>query len=103
MSMGLFTSLITFYILYFVLPSVSLSPQTQLIHLNWILLLQNMLYLSSLSGILYPGAGWMDPEFGEGKPQLYGALVLVMLAWVGWWVERRRVLWAVLFCSGRNK
>jgi hypothetical protein len=91
MSMGLFTGLITFYILYSVLPNTK-SPQTQLLHLNWILLLQNMVYLSSLSGILYPGAGWTDPEFGEEKPQLYGFPVLVALAWGGWYMERRRIL-----------
>jgi hypothetical protein len=91
MSMGLFTGLISFYILYSVLP-VTKSPQSQLLHLNWVLLLQNMVYLSSLSGILYPGAGWTDPEFGEGKPQLHGFPVLVALAWGGWYVERRRIL-----------
>jgi hypothetical protein len=91
MSMGLFTGLITFYILYSVLPSTK-HAQTQLLHLNWLLLLQNLVYLSSLSGILYPGAGWTDPEFGAGKPQLYGFPVLVAVAWCGWYVERRRIL-----------
>jgi hypothetical protein len=53
--------------------------------------LQNLVYLSSLSGILYPGAGWMDPEFGEGRPQLFGFPVFVGLCWVGWWMERNRI------------
>jgi hypothetical protein len=34
----------------------------------------------------------MDPQFGNGSPQLYGFPVIVVLAWVGWAVERRRIL-----------
>lgn len=33
----------------------------------------------------------MDPQFGDGKPQLYSFPPVVMMAWVGWWVERRRI------------
>jgi hypothetical protein len=89
MTLGLFTGVLTYFTLFTILPS---SPPTlQLIHLNWILVLQNLVYLSSLSGILYPGAGWMDPEFGEGRPQLFGFPVLVGLCWVGWWMERKRI------------
>jgi hypothetical protein len=90
MSLGLFTGVITFYVLYIVLPST--KEERKLTRLNWILLLQNLVYGSSLSGILYPGAGWMNPQSVEGKPQLYGFPVLVAFAWGGWWVERRRIL-----------
>lgn len=51
-----------------------------------------MMYASSLTGILYPGAGWMDPQFGDGKPQLYGFPLFILLASVGWAIERSRVL-----------
>lgn len=90
MSLGLFTGLITYYILFSLLPRTT-SPAQQSTHLSWILVLQNLVYLSSLSGILYPGAGWTDPEFGEGKPQMYVFPVLVALTWVGWWMERKRI------------
>lgn len=90
MSIGLFIGLITFYILYALLPSTP-SPRDQKLHLTWILVLQNMVYLSSLTGILYPGAGWMDPQFGDGKPQAYGFPVLVSLVWVGWYLETSRL------------
>lgn len=66
MSIGLFIGLITFYIMYFLLPSTE-SVKEQKLHLTWVLVLQNLVYLSSLSGILYPGAGWTDPQFGEGS------------------------------------
>jgi hypothetical protein len=40
-----------------------ISPYTVRGALNWVLLLY---YASSWSGILDPGAGCMDPQFGEG-------------------------------------
>lgn len=102
MSLGLFVGIITFYVLFFLLPSLASSntyPPTrspsstklQQVHLNWVLVLQNLMYISSLSGILYPGAGWTDPEFGDGKPQAYVFPWLVVVLWVGWWIERKRI------------
>ncbi|KAG9548930.1 hypothetical protein KCU71_g15731, partial [Aureobasidium melanogenum] len=96
MSLGLFVGLLTIYILFILLPSLSTSSpsstKTQKLHLNYVLVLQNLVYLSSLSGILYPGAGWTDPEFGDGqKPQLYVFSCLVALCWVGWYIERQRI------------
>ncbi|KAF2626810.1 hypothetical protein BU25DRAFT_342608 [Macroventuria anomochaeta] len=90
MSIGLFIGLITFYIIYFLIPSTP-SPKEQKLHVTWVLVLQNLVYLSSLTGILYPGAGWMDPQFGDGKPQLYAFPVVVGLAWFGWYVETSRL------------
>ena len=89
--MGLFIGLITFYVLFVTIPSTP-SPAQQISHLTWILVLQTLIYVSSLSGILYPGAMWMDPEFGEGKPQLYGFPVLIGVAWLGWRIEKGRIL-----------
>lgn len=88
--MGLFIGIITFYVLYVVIPSTP-SPSTQLTHLTWIAVLHTLIYTSSLSGILYPGAAWMDPEFGDGSPQLYGFPIFVVLVWAGWGVERGRL------------
>ncbi|KAF1934887.1 hypothetical protein EJ02DRAFT_362752, partial [Clathrospora elynae] len=79
MSMGLFIGLITFYILYSVLPNTK-SAQIQLTHLDWVLLLQNLIYLSSLSGIFYPCALFMDPKFGKSKLQLYSLPVFIAIA-----------------------
>lgn len=90
MSIGLFIGLITFYVLYVVLPSAT-SIREQKLHLKWVLVLQNLVYLSSLSGILYPGAGWMDPQFGDGRPQLYGFPVVLGVCWVGWGLEVSRM------------
>lgn len=91
MSLGLFVGLVTYYTLFILLPSLAASPTSQQIHLNWVLALQNLVYLSSLSGILYPGAGWTNPEFGDERPQLYVFPCLVGLCWVGWYLERARI------------
>lgn len=91
MSLGLFVGLLTIYILFILLPSPSVASGIKQVHLTWVLVLQNLVYLSSLSGILYPGAGWTDPEFGNHKPQLYVFPCLVGLCWVGWYIERQRI------------
>jgi hypothetical protein len=91
MSLGLFVGLITLFTLYVVLPHPETTPKLEIVHLSWVLLLQNVVYLSSLSGILYPGAAWEDPEFGERRRQLFAFPVLVGLCWVGWGLERRRL------------
>lgn len=90
MTIGLFAGLITPYVLFVLEPSAA-APEVKRAHLGWVLALQNIVYLSSLSGILYPGAGWTDPQFGDARPQFYAFPVLVVLVWVGWWVEVRRV------------
>lgn len=90
MSMGAFVGLLTIYAILVLLPSTP-TPREQKVHLTWVLVLQSMIYLSSLSGILYPGAGWMDPQFGDGKPQLYTFPVLLLVLWGAWCVEMRRL------------
>ncbi|EAT87858.1 hypothetical protein HBI56_092240 [Parastagonospora nodorum] len=89
MSMGLFTGLITLYVLHF--SRSTFSPDVQIANLTWICVLHTVYYGSSLSGILYPGAQWMDPEFGEGSPQLYGFPVLIGIVWIGWALEKGRI------------
>jgi hypothetical protein len=46
--------------------------------------------VSGLSAILYPGSLGIDPEFGEGFPQLYIFGAPLILNWVGYWLESRR-------------
>ena len=43
-------------------------------------------YVAALSAILYPGSLAVDPEFGEGFPQLVPFVVLGTVPWVGYWV-----------------
>jgi hypothetical protein len=53
--------------------------------------LGTLYWVTGLSAILYPGTKWMDPEFGEGAPQITLFLGHAVLAWVGWWFEMRRL------------
>ena len=43
-------------------------------------------YVAGLSAIFYPGSLAVDPEFGEGFPQLGPFVVLGVLPFVGYWV-----------------
>jgi hypothetical protein len=101
MSLGAFLGLSMLYYLYASprisdtsSPSSTTSASTslRLAHLNFVLLLLHAYYLPAMSGILYPGAAWMDPEFGCGSPQLKLFPGMLAAGWVGWYGERRRVM-----------
>ena len=47
----------------------------------------SMYCAAGLSAIWYPGTAWIDPEFGEGAPQLGLFVGLTVLPWVGYGVE----------------
>ena len=47
--------------------------------------------MTAISGILYPGALPVDPEFGHGFPQLPVFLSMSALPWVGYFLELRRL------------
>lgn len=51
----------------------------------------SMYTLSSATGGWYPGALWIDPEFGEGKPQLPIFATIFILQWIGFYLELRRL------------
>lgn len=52
----------------------------------------SMYFVAGISAILYPGTKWMDPEFGEGSPQAGLFVGMIVVAWVGWWLESRRLI-----------
>ncbi len=51
----------------------------------------SLYFVTALSGILYPGAQGMDPEFGEGFPQIWPFLGFSGLPWLGYWLAKRRM------------
>ncbi|OAP57728.1 hypothetical protein AYL99_08466 [Fonsecaea erecta] len=53
--------------------------------------LGSLYWVTGLSGILYPGTKWTDPEFGEGAPQAPIFVASAVLVWCGWWLEMRRL------------
>ena len=46
---------------------------------------------TAISGIMYPGALAIDPEFGEGFPQLPLFLGMTGLPWIGYLLDLRRL------------
>lgn len=53
-------------------------------------------WVTGLSGLLYPGAKAVDPEFvdryGDGSPQLYVFSFLGLISLAGYWLESTRLL-----------
>jgi len=82
MSMGVGLALATLYYTWRTTPVIaakdSLFTATVFSSLYWI---------TGLSAILYPGAKGMDPEFGEGFPQIWLFGGLLTTSWVGYWAE----------------
>lgn len=87
MSTGLALGLSALYFLYR-RPSASSS----LAHnLNIAIFLIHLYYIPCLSGGLYPGALFLDPEFGEGRPQIWIFSVIMGVSWAGWWIARKGI------------
>lgn len=85
MTTGLLIGLLIFYYTHLA------SAQTAALkkaHANFSLVLVHLYYVPGLSGILYPGADWTDPEFGERPPQAELFSGLLVAGWVAWWVGR---------------
>ncbi|KAL6243529.1 hypothetical protein RBB50_009522 [Rhinocladiella similis] len=87
MSMGLCLGMLTAYYTWRTTPNLAAERDS----LTTAALIGTLYWVTGMSGILYPGTKWQDPEFGEGGPQraLFGAHAV--LCWVGWWLEMRRL------------
>ena len=48
-------------------------------------------WVAGMSGILYPDAKAVDPEFGEGSPQLILFSTIIAVNTIGWWLESSRL------------
>jgi hypothetical protein len=54
-------------------------------------LMGSMFCVTGLSAILYPGSLAVDPEFGTGFPQKWIFGIPLVINWVGYLVEKRRI------------
>lgn len=59
--------------------------------LNTAAVLSSLYYISGISAVFYPGALAVDPEFGEGNPQLYLFGANLVLSFLGYWLGGRGV------------
>lgn len=87
MSMGLLLGLSTAYFTWRRKPTLELQKADIFVAG----LLGSLYWITGLSGGLYPGTLFTDPEFGEGHPQLYGFSVFAAMSWLGYWLEMRRL------------
>jgi hypothetical protein len=83
MSMGLLLGLATLYYTYRSRPS-GLAKKDDYFTAA---IFGSLYWITGLSAILYPGSKGMDPEFGEGFPQVYIFGPLMMASWIGAWLE----------------
>lgn len=51
----------------------------------------SLYYISGISAVFYPGALAIDPEFGEGHPQLYIFGANLALSFLGYWFGTRGI------------
>jgi len=81
MSTGLCLGLLALYYTWRSTPMPGDSLKTAAI-------MNTVYWVTALSGILYPGALAVDPEFGEGFPQFWPFLGLAGLPWLGYFLAR---------------
>jgi len=90
MSMGVGLGLATLYFTYRAAPSLA-SPAAALEMKQddffTAAIFGSLYWITGLSAILYPGSLAVDPEFGEGFPQLFVFGPLLILSWAGAWLE----------------
>ena len=83
MSMGLLLGLATLYYTYRSRPS-GLAKKDDYFTAA---IFGSLYWITGLTAILYPGSKGVDPEFGEGFPQIYIFGPLMVASWFGAWVE----------------
>lgn len=83
MSTGLCLGLLTAYYTWRSIPAS--APDS----LRTAAIFGSLYFATAMSGILYPGAKGIDPEFGQGFPQFWVFLFFISLPWVGYMLEMR--------------
>ena len=84
MSFGLASGILAAYYTWRPTPTPKDSLRTAAIFTS-------LYFAAGLSAILYPGSLAVDPEFGEGFPQLGPFLGLTGLPWLGYLLESRKL------------
>lgn len=91
MSMGAALGLTSFWFLYGPPSSPSAPVATQRLSLYTASWIASLYWITQLSALFYPGSLAVDPEFGEGAPQVYICAVLLGCIAVGMGLERKRI------------
>lgn len=87
MSMGLVLGLLTQFILWRPSPKpTALSARLEKERVQHAALVASLYWVTQASAILYPGTATMDPEFGDGGPQMYLSGGLLTIVALGYWL-----------------
>lgn len=82
MSLGLTLGLLGQYLIWRPVFDRTVSPRDS----AFVAAIVGSLYwICGMSGILYPGTKWLDPEFGDGSPQAPVFAAHVAITWLGYW------------------
>lgn len=88
MSMGAMLGSTTLFFLYGPPSSSAGQKKLSLYTASWI---ASLYWITQLSALFYPGSLAVDPEFGEGAPQVYICAVLLSCIVVGMGLEKREI------------
>ncbi|QKX57435.1 uncharacterized protein TRUGW13939_04547 [Talaromyces rugulosus] len=91
MSMGALLGITTLYFLYGPPASSSLPVSQQRSALWTAAWIASLYWTTQFSALFYPGSLAVDPEFGEGQPQVYLVSGFLSMTIVGLWLERKRL------------
>lgn len=86
MSMGLALGAATLYYLW-----RPLKAGTAKCNLETVTIFASLYWVTQLSGILYPGTRFTDPEFGDGAVQPYICSITLTVIWLGYVFESGRI------------
>lgn len=84
MSLGMTLGLTTLYYLYRAAPTTEARRRD----LNTAAWIGSLYWITQLSAFFYPGSLAMDPEFGQGAPQVYISGAMLSSLVIGLWLEK---------------
>lgn len=68
-----------------------LRPEAMKDNLNTVTIFASLYWVTQLSGILYPGTRFTDPEFGDGMIQVYLCAIIFTTIGAGYMLEQGRI------------
>lgn len=87
MSLGVLLASSSLYFLF--RPYKTLAEKKD--HLRTAAMIGSFYYTAALTAIWYPGTDWSDPEYANGRPQLYLFSSFLVVNLCGYWLESQRV------------
>ncbi|GIJ92522.1 hypothetical protein Asppvi_001800 [Aspergillus pseudoviridinutans] len=87
MSLGMVLGLTTLYYLY----RPATSAELKCHYLQTSVWIGSLYWITQLSAFFYPGSLAVDPEFGQGGPQVYICAAMFAMLCTGYWMENKKL------------